>query len=345
METGSSTGTALSARAVFFVAPRSVEIRNVALGSEQPNAGQCDKDAPVLVRSRLAAISSGTELLFFRGQMPEQIEGETLAALGEAGGYPLAYGYMNVGVTASGQRVFAFQPHQDRFRCNPDELVAIPADVRDEDAVLLPSVETALSIVHDAAPLLGERVAVFGLGVIGLLVCELLVRCGIRKPVAVDPIPERRERAAELGCACLSPSEPRLETEIERLTDGRGLDIAINTSGSQAALQTAIDASALHGTVVEASWYGRKPVELQLGEAFHRRRLTIKSSQVSRVPPALSARWDKARRLQTAMELCRALRPGKHITHRFALGQAQEAFELLDTQPEPVLQIVLEMPD
>ncbi len=345
METGPSTETALSARAVFFVAPRSVEIRSVELEPEPPNREYSDEGEPVLVRSRLAAISSGTELLFFRGRMPERIDGETLAALGETAGYPLAYGYMNVGVTTRGERVFAFQPHQDRFRCNREELVPIPDDLRDEDAVLLPSVETALSIVHDAAPLLGDRVAVFGLGVIGLLVCELLLRCGIREPVAIDPIPERRERATTLGCTCLSPSDLQLDTEISKLTEGRGLDVAVNTSGNQTALQTAIDAAAQHGTVVEASWYGSTPVQLQLGEAFHRRRLTIKSSQVSRVPPALSARWDKPRRLQTAMELCRELRPSKHITHRFALEDAQGAFELLDTRPELVLQIVLEMPD
>ena len=329
--------SSLTAQAVYFTAPRTVEVRRVALHPD-PDIPQARQK---LVHSRLCGISHGTELLVFRDELPDRIEGETLAALGETGRYPLRYGYMNVGVTAGGRRVFAFQPHQDRFWARDEDLIEIPDAVSDEDAVLLPSVETALSVVHDAAPRYGEVVAVLGLGVIGLLVSELLLRMGMHKVIGVEPRDDRRRRASKLGCRTFEPNDPELYDAVEQLTRGRGIDVAVNTSAAASGLQLAVDLSGLHATVVEASWYGRRSVQLTLGEVFHRRRLTLKSSQVSRIDPALSGRWSKLRRLETALRLCVELHPAKYVTHRFRLDQAQHAFELLDRGPEGVLQILL----
>ena len=113
-------------------------------------------------------------------------------------------------------------------------------------------------------------------------------------------------------------------------------------SGDGAGLQAAIDALGFGATVVEASYYGSRPASLRLGEAFHRRRLAIRASQVSTITPALSARWDKGRRLSAAMELVRRLRPRKYITHRFPLEKAQQAYELIRDRPGETLQVVLE---
>ncbi len=339
MEDDSLSSASQTARAMYFTAPRTVEVRTIDI---RPPASFQDNETQ-LVQSRLAAVSHGSELLFFRDEMPSRIEGETITALGNTGRYPLCYGYMNVGVTSDRRRVFAFQPHQDRFWATAEQLIELPDAVSDDDAVLLPSVETALSVVHDAAPLVGETVAVFGQGVIGLLVSEVLKRAGVVEVVSIDPLEQRRACSRKLGCMSFTPADSALTEAILDLTKGRGADIAINTSASQAALQHAINLTALHGTVVEASWYGRKPVELTLGEAFHRRRLTLKSSQVSRVDPRLGDRWSKQRRLETALRLCGELRPGKYISHRYPLEQAQQAFELLDNHPQQVLQIVLHM--
>jgi alcohol dehydrogenase len=160
--------------------------------------------------------------------------------------------------------------------------------------------------------------------------------------IAVEPHVLRREQAEALGCRTMSPEEPRLRERIAELTGGRGPDAAINCSGSEAGLQLAMDTLCFEGTLVEASWYGSRPVTLELGAAFHRRRLRLVSSQVSRVASALGPRWDKRRRLALAVELLPVLDPSRFITHRFPLSRAQEAFELLDRRPERVLQIVLE---
>jgi threonine dehydrogenase-like Zn-dependent dehydrogenase len=323
------------ARALYFVRPGAVELRREPL---VPQPGQ------VRVRSRLMGISHGTELLAFRGQLPAGLEADPfLKSLSGGLDYPLKYGYSNCGVVeGAGRRVFAFYPHQDLFDADAAELVSLPPGVSDEQAVFLPNLETALGIVHDAGPRLGECVLVAGLGVVGLLVSALLLRAGAGLVIGVEPHALRREWAQRLGCRTLSPEQARLGGRIAELTGGRGPDAAVNCSGSEAGLQLAVDTLCFEGTLVEASWYGSRPVTLKLGAAFHRRRLRLVSSQVSCVASALGPRWDKRRRLALALAMLPGLDPSVWITHRFPLSRAQEAFELLDRNPERVLQVVLQ---
>ncbi len=321
------------ARALYFVKPGIVEVRR-----EKPDLGA----GRVLVRSRLMGISHGTELLAFRGELPPGLPADaSLECLQASTGYPLKYGYINVGVTDRGARVFCFYPHQDLFGAAPADLVALPDGVSDEDAVFLANLETALGIVHDAAPRFGEQVLVLGLGVVGLLTCELLVRAGVGAVIAVEPRELRRQAGARLGCHAFSPQEPGLRERMAELTGGRGPDLAVNCSGAESALQLAIDTLAAEGTMVEASWYGSRRVSLELGSAFHRRRLRLVSSQVSHLAPHLAPRWDKRRRLDLALDLLPRLGPSRYITHRFPLERAQEAFQLIDSGPEQFLQVVL----
>ncbi len=323
------------ARALYFTKPGQVELREEPL---LPQPGQ------VRVRSRLMGISHGTELLAFRGQLPAALEADsTLKSLPGRLAYPLKYGYSNCGVVEeAGPRVFAFYPHQDLFDADPGELLPLPPGVSDEQAVFLPNLETALGIVHDAGVRFGESVLVVGLGVVGLLVSALLLRSGVSLLIAVEPLEMRRRQAEALGCRTLSSQEPQLRERIAELTGGRGPDAAVNCSGSEAGLQLGLDTLCFEGTLVEASWYGSRRVSLELGAAFHRRRLRLVASQVSRVAAALGPRWDKRRRLELALALLPALDPSGWITHRFKLERAQEAFELLDRHPEQVLQVVLE---
>jgi threonine dehydrogenase-like Zn-dependent dehydrogenase len=201
--------------------------------------------------------------------------------------------------------------------------------------------ETALGIVHDANPRFGECVLLIGQGVVGLLTAEILVRAGTGKVITVEPYAERRRVSEAIGCVALSPGGELPERVLE-CTDGRGVDVAINVSGSAQGLQQAIDSLAFEGTVVEASWYGSRQVTVDLGRAFHRKRLKIRSSQVSRIDPALTGRWDKLRRLNRVLELLQDLRPSRYISHRFALSRAAQAYELLEKHPERSIQIVLE---
>jgi threonine dehydrogenase-like Zn-dependent dehydrogenase len=323
----------IKARALYFTEPRKVELREETL---QGRANQ------VLVRSRLIGISHGTEMLAFRGQLPQEMEADaSLPSLTGTLAYPLKYGYINVGQTEEGRRVFAFYPHQDLFFIDPQQLIELPDGLEYEDALFLASMETALGIVHDAHPRFGESVLLVGQGTVGLLVAEILLRGGAGKLFTVEPSPTRRRASEAMGCLALSPEQEPVR-QVREHTGGRGADVAINVSASAEGLQLAIDALAFEGTVVEASWYGTRRVALDLGSAFHRKRLHLRSSQVSRIDPALSGRWDKHRRLECVLELLASVRPARYISHRFALSRAQEAYELLDGDPEGSIQVVLE---
>ena len=323
-----------TAHALWFVEPGRVEVRE-----EKIEAGPGE----VVVRSELIGISHGTEMLFFTGTAPKELEADlTLPALGGKIGYPIKYGYINVGMTPNGDRVFAFFPHQNVFAARERELVGIPPEMDAADAVFLAHMETAVGIVHDAALLPGETALVLGQGTVGLLVAEILARSSFVKVITVEPLDFRRSASRKVGCTALSPRDGELSARILELTGGRGVDVAINTSGSPAALQTAIDTLAFEGTAVEASWYGREAVPLELGRAFHRKRLSIKSSQVSRIDSGISGRWDKRRRMKTALDLLEAIGPSKYITHRFPLGDAQSAFDLIRGSAGKVIQVVLE---
>ncbi|UCF97349.1 MAG: zinc-binding alcohol dehydrogenase [Spirochaetaceae bacterium] len=323
----------LKARALYFSAAKSVEIREEmieAVGDQ------------ILVRSRLIGISHGTEMLAFRGHLPRQLEADTsLKSLAGTLEYPLKYGYINTGETKTGRKVFAFYPHQDLFFADPREIVELPPDLDHNDAVFLANMETALGIVHDANPRFGEIVLLIGQGVVGLLTAEILIRAGLGKVITVEPHAIRRQASEQVGCVALQPGAG-LQQKILEQTEGRGVDVAINVSASADGLQLAIDSLAFEGTVVEASWYGRRPVTLDLGSAFHRKRLRLRSSQVSRIDPALTGRWDKQRRLAQVVELLETIRPSRYISHRFALDRAQEAYELLDNHPDRTVQVVLE---
>jgi len=322
---------ARDARTLFFTSPGKTEFRTVPL---EPKPGD------VLVRSRLQGISAGTELLFYRGSFSSDLGGD-LPGLPERFAYPIAYGYSNVGVDEAGRRVFGFAPHQDLFLAREADLIALPDDVRDEDAVFLPNLETALGIVQDLHPRFGECVAVVGLGVVGLLVAEILSRSGVGRLVLADVKEGRREAAERLGAIFVNPARESFADRVRDISGGRGLDRAVNVSASGEALGALIDAMGMEGVIVEASWYGTERVSLGLGGVFHRKRLDIRSSQVSRVGGALGPRWDKERRMKLVLALLPQIRPAKYVSHVFPFLRAPEAYALLSENAEEALQVAL----
>jgi 2-desacetyl-2-hydroxyethyl bacteriochlorophyllide A dehydrogenase len=322
-----------SGRALWFTAPKTVEIR-----SEKIVPGPGD----VIVCSRLMGISHGTEMLFYRGTVPENLSiDENLTALNGSTGYPVKYGYINVGIAEGKRRVFAFCPHQDVFSAPSEDLIDLPEQLSFEDAVFLAHAETAVSIVQDLNPVIGETVLVLGQGTVGLMTAEILSRLGSVRVFTVDPIAMRREASEKLGCPALDPADKDLREKLMQFTEGRGVDAAVNVSGSPAALQLAVDVLGFEATVVEASWYGSKPLALNLGAAFHRNRLRIRSSQVSNIAARLSGRWDKRRRMKLALDWIGLLKPSKFITDVYTLQNAAEAYRMLDEHPERTLQVVL----
>ncbi|MDP8952260.1 MAG: zinc-binding alcohol dehydrogenase [Actinomycetota bacterium] len=203
------------------------------------------------------------------------------------------------------------------------------------------NLETAVNVVHDTPLRLGETALVFGQGVVGLLVAQLLERAGVGQVLAVDPLKERRSLARAIGVdEAFEPGED-LPGRVLDATGGRGADVAVEVSGSGAALQAAIEAVAVEGTVVVASWYGTKAVTLALGEHFHRGRVRLRSSQVGRISPELGPRWDRARRMETVLSLLPRLRLKELVSHRFPFGEAPNAYRLVDERPGEAVQVIL----
>src|SRR2546423_2276724 len=270
------------ARALFHTAPRCVEIRDVP--APRPAAGE------VLVRTVCPGISGGTERLVYRGEIPAELAlDDTIDALGGTFSYPFAYGYACLAeVAESGQAVFAFHPHQDIFAARASELIPLPG-IDPASATLLPLVETALQVTLDAGAGYRDRVIVLGAGVLGLLTALLLQRGG-QRPLCAEPRAWRRDLAGRLGVPAVPPGE-LAEEEVP---------LVIDASGNPDAPSMALTMLAREGTLLVASWFGTKPVMLPLGGAFHRRRLTIRSTQVSTIPAGLSARWTRSRRRREA---------------------------------------------
>jgi 2-desacetyl-2-hydroxyethyl bacteriochlorophyllide A dehydrogenase len=316
----------MKARAVHFVAPRRVELRDVEL--PDPSEGQ------LLVATEWSGISSGTELLAWRGEVdPDLPLDETLGALGGTFAYPFRYGYSAVGRVVrpagpftEGQRVFAFHPHQDRFLADAAEAVAVDG-LDPRAATLYPLVETALQVCLDAAPRLGETALVVGQGAVGILVAALLARTGAQV-LAAEPDPARRAAAGAFGVRAVDPGE--VEEAVSAATGGRGADLAVEASGNPRALAAALGLLAHEGTALVCSWYGTKPVPLPLGAEFHRRRLAVASTQVSTLPAALTARWDRRRRAELAWRLARELPLPVLATHAFPFERAADAYASAD---------------
>jgi 2-desacetyl-2-hydroxyethyl bacteriochlorophyllide A dehydrogenase len=305
----------------------------------------------VRVISLVSGLSAGSELLVFRGLAPPDMAPDLPTVDGDFR-LPIKFGYASVGrVTELGAAadgvavddlVFVHHPHQTDYVVPAGFPIPLPGALPPDRGVFAANLETAVTVVLDAHPRLEEAVLVTGQGVVGLLVSMLLRRAGARPIIAVDLHERRRAAALAAGAHhALAPGEA-LASRVLELTDGRGVDVAIEASGSPAALQSCVDAAAFGGTVVVASWYGTHDVKLALGGAFHRRRLRMVSSQVSTLDPALPPRWTRERRTDVVRGLLAELPLEDLISHRFPFSEAASAYQLLDTSPQDCLQVVLD---
>ncbi|MFZ0610791.1 MAG: zinc-binding alcohol dehydrogenase [Desulfobacterales bacterium] len=335
--------------AVIFDKPFAISVAAEAVPEGQPDQ--------VLVETRMSAISPGTELLVYRGRVPEGWPVDsTISSLTGAFGYPLRYGYAAVGrVVAAGpaadpgligRRVFSFQPHQSHFRTHPAELIPIPTDIDAEDALFVPTMETAVNFMMDGRPMIGERVVVIGQGIVGLLTTALLARFPLSELVAVDRYAFRRQKSLEAGAQkALTPDSLQDRGAPTRNPAADALhgpaDLVYEVSGDPAALDEAILACGFGGRVIVGSWYGTRRAAPNLGREFHRNRIRLISSQVSTIAPELAGRWSKDRRMAVVWDMIRAIGPARFITHRFAVEQAALAYDLLDRHPESAVQVVI----
>jgi threonine dehydrogenase-like Zn-dependent dehydrogenase len=253
----------------------------------------------VVVATRHSAISRGTELLVFRGGVPAS-QHDVMRAPFQSGDFPgpVTYGYLAVGTVEAGpaslrgRDVFCLFPHQDRFVVPASAVAVLPDDVPAARAVLAGTVETAVNALWDAAPRVGDRVAVVGAGMVGCAVAALLGGIPGTRVELVDVDPARAAVAAALGVGFALPDDA-----------ADGCDLVVHASASEAGLARSLELLGVEGEVIELSWYGDRAPRVPLGEGFHPGRLAIRASQVGRVSPARRARWTHADRMALALRL------------------------------------------
>jgi 2-desacetyl-2-hydroxyethyl bacteriochlorophyllide A dehydrogenase len=335
---------------LYFTSPYTVELRSEPIPSLAPNQ--------MLVQTAVSAISPGTEMLLYRGQMPVGMAvDETITALAGSMQYPLKYGYAAVGKVVEigtavspfwrDQMVFAFNPHESHFVATPESVIRLPNGMASETAVFLPNMETAVSFVMDGQPAMGEQVVVFGQGIVGLLTTALLSQFPLARLITVEQYPLRQSWSQRLGAdECHDPTQPDTIMNLRKGLQGdspyAGADLTFELSGNPQALDMAIQVTGVNGRVVIGSWYGSKSATLNLGGYFHRSQMQLISSQVSHIAPRWNGRWNKMRRFQVAQQMLIKINPAQLITHRLPLIEAQTAYQHIDQTPQQVMQLLFD---
>ena len=311
-------------RAVEFIGPRAVRVVEEPVPT--PGRGQ------LLLRTLCSLVSTGTELKIFQGEIDsEQPADLSIAGMQDKMGYPLRYGYSLVGEVIAvgpdvadgeqwlGKRVFSFSPHASSVVVDTSSVLVVPPEVSSEDAVFLPSVETAVSLVQSAQPLLGDRVLVVGQGLIGLLTGAVLQQLSHVNDVTVADVSDRRLAVASSFNPSSTTWNPSThpssssgkETNSVTVGSPNLFDISIEVTGNPKGLQTAIDHTGGYGKVVVGSLFSEGLSSLRLGLKFHRSGVRLITSQVSNIPPEHSGRWNKQRRFDVAWKVLEKIRPSR----------------------------------
>ncbi|MEQ1670102.1 MAG: zinc-binding alcohol dehydrogenase [Hyphomicrobium sp.] len=324
-----SQGQIVVAKSLWYVKPGVAELRTERLAAPRPGEAR--------VATRYSAISRGTERLVANGEVPES-EWARMRAPFQAGAfpYPVKYGYSATGVVTAGsdallgKTVFCLHPHQDAFQVAEDMLAIIPDHIPAKRATLAANMETALNAHWDAGTLPGDNVAVVGAGIVGLLVAYLARRIAGTEVVVTDIDGARADFAAELGLKFAMPDSLPADNRI-----------VFHTSATGAGLDTAINASAFEGRIIEMSWYGARAATVRLGGAFHSRRLQIISSQVGHIAPALRATITHRQRLAKAIALLDDARLDALVRDEIAFEDAPAAMPQIlaggSSAPCPIL--------
>jgi 2-desacetyl-2-hydroxyethyl bacteriochlorophyllide A dehydrogenase len=345
--------TSVVPEVVQFTSPGRVELVSCPAEPLRPDA--------VRVRTWYSGISAGTELTAYRGSNPYLTRSwdaeRRLFTDGEPTfGYPVVgWGYSEVGQVvevgagarglAVGDVVHGIWGHRSEAVVPAAALAGrtLPAGADPMTGVFARVGSIALNGLLAAGTRLGEDVAVFGQGVIGLLATRLAVLSGARV-LAVDAQPHRLAVARELGAHDLVPADVAggAGAAVRELTGG-GADAAIELSGSTAALHEAIRSVVVTGTVAASGFYQGGADALRLGEEFHHNRVRLVSSQISGTPAELATRWDQPRLVRAFMDQAvrGAVDVGSLVTHVVDAGDVASVFALLDSGDPAVLQAVL----
>lgn len=329
----------MKAHQIQFEKPGNVKIIDVQVKDPGPNE--------VLVKALFCGISPGTERLAFRGEFPVNLLlDESIKELRHLAEYPFTYGYILIGIVIKtgrnenewmeGKRVLVFHPHQDLISVDIGRLIFLPEGLSPELSVLIPNCETAVTFIHDSNPLMGERVCLYGLGVVGQISARMLSSFPLEKLILVDPGKYRRDYA-------LGITDSGVYASDSEIPSGTDFDLAFELSGNPKALQSSLNNSGYDGRILVGSWYGNKTVSLDLGSQFHRKRLRLISSQVSTIAPGLRGRWDYKRRMETALDWLLKNQDPSWISHKIPFEQIAEAYEIINEPGGEYLQVILDM--
>ena len=295
-------------------------------------------ETQALARTLYSGLSHGTEMHAYRGL--------------DGGSYPCGTGYSNVGEIIDvgkninnlsiGDLIFAYSGHATHFVVDDANPLKLPTGLTPQAGVFLALLGVAYNGILEARIVLGETVAVFGLGVVGQLVCQLARLSGAGQILGIDPIELRRQKAKEIiADVTLNSVETDVAQEVKKLTEGAGADIAIECSGATAALNEAIKAVRVYSPVVILSWYSGGSPDLYLGREFHFNKIKLLQAQGSGVNPELLARWTHERKIKSSLAYMPKLKLNELITHTIDFADAQIAYDLVDKNPEETIQVVL----
>ncbi len=315
---------------------------------EQVAEPGCDAGG-VVVRARLTAISTGTELRVYRA-IPVDDEGQFLHervpfVLPAENGYSMVGDVIEVGSSVTeisvGDRVFLPAAHRQVAAMDASRVTLLPETVADDEAVLLSILEVAHRALRDGDPPPGGNVVIVGQGVIGLSALAYCVAFGLRTAV-VDLEPARLAIARQMGAdLAVSPAEDDYQDQVRALFDGVGADLALEAGSNWTTIRTAMELTRTDGRVVIVSRHTHQPDFNPFGQGFLGKRLSLVTTYG--YPPE-GSRWDQRASVGLSVDLLArgrlVVRP--MLTHRFAWHELPEVYARLDRGDRTIVGAVLE---
>lgn len=336
------------------VAPKQLVLREY----EEPELGKNQ----IRVKSQLSAEKHGTMLSLYMGVSPfsnKRYDAESGLFLPEKEGkgwtalFPMRMGNITVGTVIEvgsevqkvkmGDRVYAYLPIRETHTLNETAVNVAPIELCDRDLVCIDPAVVALMAVREGRIRVGDTVAVFGLGAIGLMAIQLAKVSGALKIIGVEPIEKRRNLAETYGAdLTLNPLKVDVGQKVKQLTSGKGVDVSLETSGSYRALHEAIRGTRFGGTIVPVSWYHGEAKGLNLGEEWHfNRQVMVSGARVESEPYRDHPLWDRKRIYSTVLELFKK----KLLTSQGMLWpvvkfeEVIEAYRMLVEKPEETIKL------
>jgi len=311
----------------------------------------------VRVRSEFGAAKHGTEMALYKGYAGHRGEFDPEYQVFDAEiedswtAYPVTLGNMCVGTVvevgsevvrlAVGDRVFAHGPFRETHVW-PETVRHLPEGVPWQAAVCLDPADFALAAVRDGQVRVGDAVAVFGLGAIGLVALQLARLSGAYPVVGVDPIASRRELATSFGADhVLDPASCDAGLEIKRITGKQGADVCIEYSGNHRALQAALRGVAFGGTVVAGAMPGTYPAGLDFGAEAHFNRPNLVFSRACSEPNREYPRWSEERIIDVAWRLLREgqIQSEPIVQPVVRFEELPTAYPKIETHPEQYIKL------